>query len=74
MHLIEDTADGFEAIPIKPKTKHYKLGDGGSGTMLVPADMRLSDFMSNCPGHVASDEDRRVCGRCGTHVDSERAD
>jgi hypothetical protein len=25
-----------------------------------------------CPGHVASEGDPKVCGRCGTHVDSLR--
>jgi hypothetical protein len=27
-----------------------------------------------CPGHVASIMDPKVCGRCGTHVDSLRPD
>lgn len=26
----------------------------------------------HCPGHVASITDPKVCGRCGTHVDSLR--
>lgn len=26
----------------------------------------------NCPGHVASENDPKVCGRCGTHIDSLR--
>ena len=25
-----------------------------------------------CPGHIASENDPKVCGRCGTHVDSLR--
>jgi len=25
-----------------------------------------------CPGHVASADDSKVCGRCGVHVDSLR--
>ena len=25
-----------------------------------------------CPGHVASAGDSKVCGRCGTHIDSLR--
>ena len=25
-----------------------------------------------CPGHVASANDPKVCGRCGTHIDSLR--
>lgn len=28
----------------------------------------------DCPGHVASDHDRKVCGRCGVHIDSLRPD
>jgi hypothetical protein len=26
----------------------------------------------SCPGHVASENDPKVCGRCGTHIDSLR--
>lgn len=26
-----------------------------------------------CPGHVASESDPRVCGRCGAHIDSLRS-
>lgn len=25
-----------------------------------------------CPGHIASESDPKVCGRCGTHIDSLR--
>ncbi len=25
-----------------------------------------------CPGHVASETDPKVCGRCGVHIDSLR--
>lgn len=25
-----------------------------------------------CPGHIASKDDPKVCGRCGTHIDSLR--
>lgn len=28
----------------------------------------------NCPGHVASEHDPKVCGLCGTHIDSLRPD
>lgn len=28
----------------------------------------------NCPGHVASANDRKVCRRCGVHIDSFRPD
>lgn len=27
-----------------------------------------------CPGHVASEQDSKVCGRCGVHIDSLRPD
>lgn len=26
----------------------------------------------SCPGHVASENDPKVCGRCGVHIDSLR--
>lgn len=26
----------------------------------------------SCPGHVASNDNPKVCGRCGTHIDSLR--
>lgn len=26
----------------------------------------------SCPGHVASERDPKICGRCGTHIDSLR--
>ena len=26
----------------------------------------------SCPGHVASKNDPKICGRCGTHIDSLR--
>lgn len=28
----------------------------------------------SCSGHVASDQDPKVCARCGTHIDDERPD
>jgi hypothetical protein len=28
----------------------------------------------SCPGHVASDTDPKICGRCGVHIDSLRPD
>lgn len=35
---------------------------------------RLSELVRehDCPGHVASQNDPKVCGRCGTHIDSLR--
>lgn len=45
-----------------------------------PAHIAAALFLSertgcaeeNCPGHVASANDPKVCGRCGTHIDSLR--
>jgi uncharacterized protein (DUF983 family) len=38
-------------------------------------DARSGDFdEQSCPGHVASRSDPKICGRCGTHVDSMRPD
>lgn len=28
----------------------------------------------NCPGHVAAPHDKKVCGRCGVHIDELRPD
>lgn len=28
----------------------------------------------DCPGHVASDVDAKICARCGVHIDSLRPD
>lgn len=27
---------------------------------------------SDCPGHIASSSDAKVCGRCGIHIDGLR--
>ena len=27
---------------------------------------------NDCPGHVASADDKKICGRCGVHIDSLR--
>ena len=47
--------------------------------LLGKAQDRVADHMEgmtfseeHCPGHIASDHDRKVCGRCGTHIDSLR--
>lgn len=26
----------------------------------------------DCPGHIASDDNPKICGRCGVHIDSLR--
>lgn len=37
-------------------------------------DSRAQFAEDNCPGHVASEDDRKVCGRCGVHINSFRPD
>ncbi|MGY3588062.1 hypothetical protein [Bradyrhizobium sp. USDA 4350] len=37
-----------------------------------PADLGARVDEDDCPGHVASDADPKVCGRCGVHIDSLR--
>ncbi|RUY12614.1 hypothetical protein EOA25_02860 [Mesorhizobium sp. M2A.F.Ca.ET.040.01.1.1] len=34
----------------------------------------LSAYQHFCPGHIASDRDPKVCGRCGIHIDELRPD
>jgi hypothetical protein len=31
-----------------------------------------ADREQNCPGHVASDSNPKLCGRCGCHIDDLR--
>jgi hypothetical protein len=34
----------------------------------------LAELERECPGHVASEHDPKVCGRCFVHIDSLRVD
>lgn len=34
----------------------------------------IAELQESCPGHVASDADPKICGRCGIHIDSLRPD
>ena len=53
-----------------------ELLQGFTGAM--PMDMEVRAFCANhygedeCPRHVASESNPKICGRCGTHVDSLR--
>lgn len=40
------------------------------GERIMPPAHLYSE--EGCPGHVASENDAKVCGRCGTHIDSLR--
>lgn len=38
------------------------------------ARKRIAQAEDDCPGHVASATDAKVCGRCGIHIDELRPD
>lgn len=46
--------------------------EAAKASWLRAARKRIARAESECPGHVASDTDRMVCGRCGVHVDELR--
>ena len=48
-----------------------KAAEGGS---LLSGDVTTWCGEENCPGHVASENDPKVCGKCGVHIDSLRPD
>lgn len=39
----------------------------------MPVNNRYHDEEA-CPGHIASENDPKICGRCGTHIDGLRPD
>ncbi len=41
---------------------------------LAAVERAIIDGESACPGHVASVNDPKICGRCGVHIDSLRPD
>lgn len=44
------------------------------GAITLEWERRRADAQDACPGHVASELDPKICGRCGIHVDSLRPD
>lgn len=64
--------DGFEAYS-SPKPKLYRLGTPDNGVSIVGGNERLYDYRGvlervyDCPGHIASDINPRICRYCGTH-------
>lgn len=42
------------------------LGSGHPPVMIEVGDAQWTE--ETCPGHVASPQDPRVCGRCGVHI------
>ncbi|MBN9066725.1 MAG: hypothetical protein J0H60_09730 [Rhizobiales bacterium] len=45
---------------------------GALSNWLTAARKKLAVFQDNCPGHVASCGDAKICGRCGMHIDELR--
>ncbi len=49
--------------------------DYGSTDDAIPAPSPNYIYAEeDCPGHIASDHNPKVCGRCGVHIDSLRPD
>lgn len=44
------------------------------GHSSIPVEAVYAFTEEACPGHVASDDDPKVCKLCGTHIDSLRPD
>jgi len=44
------------------------------GAITLEWERRRAEAQDACPGHVASELDPKICGRCGIHVDSLRPD
>lgn len=55
--VINRTVSAAEDLPARPGPELHK-------------PPRFTE--DNCPGHVASDHDPKVCARCGIHSDSLR--
>lgn len=46
----------------------------GIGEAMLQAQATLMTHGNNCPGHVARDDDPKVCRHCGIHINEERPD
>lgn len=52
---------------------HQEALDEVKDAMALLKTKRPYQFsQDDCPGHIASDRDPKVCGRCGTHIDEFR--
>ncbi len=47
---------------------------GALRNWLKAARRKIAEAQDACSGHVASDDDPKVCGRCGIHIDELRPD
>lgn len=45
---------------------------GAVRNWLTAVRKKLAALQDNCPGHVASYADPKICGRCGIHIDELR--
>jgi hypothetical protein len=45
---------------------------GALSNWLTAARKKLAHLQDDCPGHVASEADMKICGRCGMHIDEMR--
>lgn len=68
------TKPGFEISRVHMRCDSGAIGGLGE-CLFCDADQgqacRLTDE-DNCPGHVAHRFNRKLCGRCGVHIDSLR--
>jgi N6-adenosine-specific RNA methylase IME4 len=64
----------FPSLPkIELNARRHREGWIQWGNQL-PDQGSLAVTEDNCPGHVASNADPKVCGNCGVHIDSLRPD
>lgn len=48
--------------------------EGGEDVVFLTEEVTYEHTEDTCPGHVASEGDAKVCGRCGIHINSLRPD
>jgi hypothetical protein len=68
---VEETAARFKRAKQDRKDPHDDAAHAHWRSVIAEAEARVVDEQ-NCPGHVASERDPKICGRCGTHIDSLR--
>lgn len=62
-------ATRYETFPLLPYVEHSGEVEN-IATVKVFCDSHYAE--QECPGHVASENDAKVCRRCGIHIDSLR--
>lgn len=61
--IVQATEQLAFAGPLAQATIHFAIDDQWFSCVLQMVD---------CPGHVASKDDAKVCEHCGTHIDELR--